>query len=164
HPHELSADGGFSWEEVECLGACVNAPMVQIAADTYEDLTPESFEMVLDAFQNGERPAPGPQIKRTASAPVTGLTSLTGKGNGAARPKKAAAPKAAAPAKAARQKPAATPQAPAAKVPAAPADAAESLLLYASPPADGADDLKKISGVGPKLEGLLNSLGIYKYD
>src|SRR5690606_32066434 len=42
HPHELSADGDFSWEEVECLGACVNAPMVQIFKDTYEDLTPES--------------------------------------------------------------------------------------------------------------------------
>ena len=45
-----------------------------------------------------------------------------------------------------------------------PAGAGETLLLYASPPAEGADDLKKISGVGPKLEKLLNSLGIYKYD
>src|SRR5471032_2884553 len=47
---QLSADGDFSWEEVECLGACVNAPMVQIFKDTYEDLTPESFETLLDGF------------------------------------------------------------------------------------------------------------------
>ena len=77
HPHHLSADGGFSWEEVECLGACVNAPMVQISKDTYEDLTPESFEALLDAFERGERPSPGPQIGRQFSEPVTGPTSLT---------------------------------------------------------------------------------------
>jgi NADH-quinone oxidoreductase subunit E len=77
HPFELSEDGAFSWEEVECLGACVNAPMVQIGKDTYEDLTAESFEAVLDAFAAGERPEPGPQIDRQFSAPATGLTSLT---------------------------------------------------------------------------------------
>ena len=49
-PHHLSADGDFSWEEVECLGVCANAPMVQIGKDTYEDLTPELFEKVLDGF------------------------------------------------------------------------------------------------------------------
>jgi NADH-quinone oxidoreductase subunit E len=54
HPHQVSEDGGFSWEEVECLGACVNAPMVQIFADTFEDLTPASFEKVLNAFEKGE--------------------------------------------------------------------------------------------------------------
>jgi len=78
HPHHLSADGAFSWEEVECLGACVNAPMVQIHKDTYEDLTPESFEAVLDAFARGESPKAGPQNGRQASTPITGLTSLTG--------------------------------------------------------------------------------------
>jgi NADH-quinone oxidoreductase subunit E len=77
HPFELSKDGEFSWEEVECLGACVNAPMVQIGKDTYEDLTAESFEAILDAFAAGERPEPGPQIERQYSAPATGLTSLT---------------------------------------------------------------------------------------
>jgi NADH-quinone oxidoreductase subunit E len=161
HAHEVSADGGFSWEEVECLGACVNAPMVQIFADTYEDLTAQSFEKVLDAFQKGETPAPGPQIKRTNAAPVTGVTSLTGKGEGAEMPRKAAAPvKETAPVKA---EPAAMPQAPAAATLAEPDATPETLLLYTSPPPDGADDLKKISGVGPKLEKLLNSLGIYKY-
>ena len=77
HPHHRSADGAFSWEEVECLGACVNAPMVQIFSDTYEDLTAESFEALLDAFARGETPKPGPQIDRQYGAPVTGLTSLT---------------------------------------------------------------------------------------
>jgi NADH-quinone oxidoreductase subunit E len=77
HPHHLSADGRFSWEEVECLGACVNAPMVQIFSDTYEDLTAESFGTLLDAFGRGERPKPGPQIDRHYGAPATGLTSLT---------------------------------------------------------------------------------------
>lgn len=76
-PHHLSPDGDFSWEEVECLGACVNAPMVQISKDTYEDLTRESFEAVLDGFARGAPPAPGPQNGRHHSMPITGLTSLT---------------------------------------------------------------------------------------
>ncbi len=158
HPHEVSADGGFSWEDVECLGACVNAPMVQIFADTFEDLTAETFEKVLNAFEQGETPTPGPQIKRTTAAPVTGLTSLTGKPNGAARPKKAATPT-----REAASVKAEPTEAPAAAL-AEPSGAAGELLLYSSPPPDGADDLKKISGVGPQLEKLLNSLGIYKYD
>jgi NADH-quinone oxidoreductase subunit E len=75
-PHQLSPDGDFSWEEVECLGACVNAPMVQIGKDTYEDLTPESFTRVLDAIAQGQTPKPGPQIDRQFSAPVGGPTTL----------------------------------------------------------------------------------------
>jgi NADH-quinone oxidoreductase subunit E len=168
HPHEVSADGGFSWEEVECLGACVNAPMVQIFADTYEDLTADSFEKILDAIDKGETPTPGPQIKRTNAAPATGLTCLTGKPNGAAKPKKAATPKASAPKVDALVREAAPVKAKTAEAPAAASvatgDAAGQPQLYTSPPADGADDLKKISGVGPKLEKLLNSLGIYKFE
>jgi NADH-quinone oxidoreductase subunit E len=76
----LSADGDFSWEEVECLGACVNAPMVLIGSDTYEDLTPETFEKVLDALARGEKPEPGPQNGRHFSAPLGGETTLTGQG------------------------------------------------------------------------------------
>jgi NADH-quinone oxidoreductase subunit E len=72
----VTADGRFSWIEVECLGACVNAPMVQINADYYEDLTPESFERILDAFAAGATPKPGPQIDRQLSAPVGGPTTL----------------------------------------------------------------------------------------
>ena len=53
--HRLSADRGFSWEEVECLGACVNAPMVQIGKDTFEDLTPEIFARILEDIAQGRR-------------------------------------------------------------------------------------------------------------
>ena len=76
-PHHVSADGDFSWEEVECLGACVNAPMVLIWDDTYEDLTAASFNKVLDEFAAGRKPKPGPQIDRQFSAPVGGPTTLT---------------------------------------------------------------------------------------
>jgi NADH-quinone oxidoreductase subunit E len=75
-PHHLSADGAFSWEEVECLGSCANAPMVQIWKDTYEDLTPELMERVLDGFAKGQPPKPGSQTGRTASAPAGGTTTL----------------------------------------------------------------------------------------
>jgi NADH-quinone oxidoreductase subunit E len=76
-PFHVSPDGDFSWEEVECLGACVNAPMVLIGRDTYEDLTPETFERVLDALARGETPRPGPQNGRHYSAPIGGDTTLT---------------------------------------------------------------------------------------
>jgi NADH-quinone oxidoreductase subunit E len=75
--HVVSADGDFSWEEVECLGACVNAPMVEIFKDTYEDLTAESFERILDEIAAGRTPRPGPQVDRKYSAPVGGPTTLT---------------------------------------------------------------------------------------
>jgi len=75
-PFRVSKDGNFSWEEVECLGACVNAPMVLIWKDTYEDLTKESFGRVLDGFATGNPPKPGPQIDRQFSAPVGGATTL----------------------------------------------------------------------------------------
>lgn len=82
--------GTLSWEEVECLGACVNAPMVMVFKDTYEDLTPERLEEIIDAFEagNGASVPVGPQIDRIFSAPEGGLTSLTD-GNGAATPKSA---------------------------------------------------------------------------
>jgi NADH-quinone oxidoreductase subunit E len=72
----ITPDGQFSWIEVECLGACVNAPMVQINKDYYEDLTAESFEKILDEFAAGRTPKPGPQIDRQLSAPVGGPTTL----------------------------------------------------------------------------------------
>ena len=74
--NEVTGDGMFSWIEVECLGACVNAPMVLIWKDTYEDLTKESFGKVLDGFASGNPPKPGPQIDRQFSAPVGGPTTL----------------------------------------------------------------------------------------
>jgi NADH-quinone oxidoreductase subunit E len=75
-PFHLSKDGNFSWEEVECLGACVNAPMVLIFSDTYEDLTKENFGKVLDGFASGNKPKPGPQNGRQYSAPFGGPTTL----------------------------------------------------------------------------------------
>lgn len=75
-PFHLSADGDFSWEEVECAGACVNAPMVQIWKDTYEDLTPELLNKVIDGFAAGNPPKPGPQNGRQFAAPSTGPTTL----------------------------------------------------------------------------------------
>ncbi len=75
-PHKVSEDGKFSWEEVECLGACSNAPMAQIGKDYYEDLTVERLAKILDEFADGKVPVPGPQGGRFASEPVSGLTSL----------------------------------------------------------------------------------------
>jgi NADH-quinone oxidoreductase subunit E len=75
---EVSADGKLSWEEVECLGACVNAPMIMIGDDTYEDLTVERFEEIVEAFRagNGKSIPPGTQIARQNSAPEGGATTL----------------------------------------------------------------------------------------
>ena len=75
-PHTVSADGNFSWEEVECLGACTNAPMAQIGKDYYEDLTPAILRDLVARFSKGEVPVPGPQNGRYASEPLSGLTSL----------------------------------------------------------------------------------------
>jgi NADH-quinone oxidoreductase subunit E len=73
----VTSDGKFSWVEVECLGACVNAPMAQINADYYEDLTAETFNAVLDGLADGKKVKPGPQIDRQLSAPIGGATTLT---------------------------------------------------------------------------------------
>ncbi len=79
NPHDLSADGKFSWEEVECLGACTNAPMAQIGKDYYEDLTADSFRDLLTRFAKGDVPTPGPQNGRFSSEPLGGATVLTDK-------------------------------------------------------------------------------------
>jgi NADH-quinone oxidoreductase subunit E len=78
-PGHLNADGSMSWEEVECLGSCVNAPMIQVFKDTYEDLTPAKLEELIDQWQAGHAVKPGPQIDRHFSAPVGGGTTLTDK-------------------------------------------------------------------------------------
>jgi NADH-quinone oxidoreductase subunit E len=72
-----SADGRFSWEEVECMGACANAPMAAINDDYYEDLTPEALRHILSEFRAGRTPPPGSAIGRQATAPVGGATTLT---------------------------------------------------------------------------------------
>ncbi len=166
-PFHTNEDGTLSWEEVECQGACVNAPMVMIFKDTYEDLTPERLEEIIDAFEagKGDTIEPGPQIDRIYSAPVGGPTTLkadpTKPANGkAAKPKAAprAAAKTPAPTKAAK---------PATKATAAKAAELASLDDKNRPAAvkkpAQPDDLKLISGVGPKIEGILHDLGIFTY-
>jgi NADH-quinone oxidoreductase subunit E len=73
---QTTDDGLFTLTEVECLGACANAPMVQINDDNYEDLTEESMGSILDALATGQAPRPGPQIDRQTSCSVTGPTTL----------------------------------------------------------------------------------------
>jgi NADH-quinone oxidoreductase subunit E len=73
----VTADGTFSWIEVECLGGCVNAPVVQIGSDYFEDLTAESLARLLDDLAAGKAPKSGPQVDRQLSAPVGGPTTLT---------------------------------------------------------------------------------------
>jgi NADH-quinone oxidoreductase subunit E len=72
-----SADGKFYWQEVECLGACSNAPMAAINDYYYEDLTAETFEKLLDDFAAGKTPAPGSVIGRQNAAPAGGPLTLT---------------------------------------------------------------------------------------
>src|SRR5689334_24686963 len=76
HHGQTTEDGLFTLSEVECLGACANAPMVQINDDNYEDLTEESMAAILDALAAGQTPKPGPQIERQTSRPEGGPTTL----------------------------------------------------------------------------------------
>lgn len=81
---ETTPNGEFTLQEVECLGACVNAPMVQVTNDKgdnyYEDLTPDSVVKLLDSLSRGEQPKTGPQSDRKASEPASGLTTLKAAG------------------------------------------------------------------------------------
>ncbi|MGJ8615957.1 MAG: NADH-quinone oxidoreductase subunit E, partial [Sulfitobacter sp.] len=221
-PHELSGDGKFSWEEVECLGACSNAPMAQIGKDYYEDLTTARLNEILDELAHGKVPTPGPQNGRYASEPLSGLTSLkdhdSGKtqynasaqlavdigdtvkridgtevpllapwqGKPANSGKKPAAEKSQKGPKPSKGKPAdatgVTVQQAKAQSKAKPASKADPAATPAKAPLpdydtpgkkprtmkaprkSGADDLKLIKGIGPKLEALVNSMGFYHYD
>ncbi|KAK1220731.1 NADH:ubiquinone oxidoreductase 24 [Marasmius sp. AFHP31] len=76
-PGETTKDGKFTVVEVECQGACSNAPMVVIGDDFYEDLTPETTKTIIEAFAAGKKPQPGPQSGRQTSENSAGLTTLT---------------------------------------------------------------------------------------
>jgi NADH-quinone oxidoreductase subunit E len=91
HMGETTADGMFTLSEAECLGACVNAPIVQIGDDYYEDVDAEKAVELLDAFARGETPKPGPQVDRQTSAPLGGPTTLkpAGKAKKAGKAKEA---------------------------------------------------------------------------
>ncbi len=73
---ETTADGQFTLSEVECLGACVNAPMMQINDDYYEDLDPDTTRAVLSVLKQGGRPKTGSQMGRRSCEPKSGLTTL----------------------------------------------------------------------------------------
>ncbi len=169
-PHRLSPDGRFSWEEVECLGACANAPMAQIGKDYYEDLTAERLEWILDELAAGRVPTPGPQGGRYASEPAGGRTTLRQfpdshpEGNASVARALALgdtvkridggevplrAPWRDGPSRAAED---------------VPAPAAVRPPLLAAPRGAGPDDLTRIKGIGPKLEGLLHRLGVFHFD
>ncbi len=191
-PGQLSADGRFSWEEVECLGACSNAPMAQIGKDYFEDLDRESFGAILDVLDRGEVPPAGSRKGRFASEPEGGFTTLTDGGvheaNGSVALAAAmgdsvaridgTAPTASdillgrAPAKAAPAPLAVPAPAPApAASPAQPAPASEAEApsdedrpeLLTEARGGAADNLQKIKGVGPKLEALLHRLGVFHF-
>ncbi|WP_209504450.1 MULTISPECIES: NADH-quinone oxidoreductase subunit NuoE [unclassified Ruegeria] len=191
-PHVLSADGKLSWEEVECLGSCTNAPMAQIGKDYYEDLTAESFGKILDDLVAGKVPTPGPQNGRYAAEPLKGLTSLTEYDSGKTRYNASVelatdigdtvkridgtevpilTPWLGKDGRAAATK--AAPKPPKAPAPAKPAvkQAAEAKAAKEDQPEtltgarDGkADNLKLLKGVGPKLEQTLNELGFFHFD
>jgi NADH-quinone oxidoreductase subunit E len=191
----VSADGAFAWLEVECLGACCNAPMVQINNDFYEDLDEKNFTKLLNDMRAGKPVKIGSQIGRVTSEPVKGQKTLKDKTlyDGSAvggwkkafddRVKKAAVARKLAAAEAAKA--AAAPAAPApapvaakpvaAAAPARPKAAKTEVYVDDGGPEKapatlkaarkgGADDLKLIWGVGPKMEKLMQSLGFYHFD
>ena len=191
-PHTLSADGKFSWEEVECLGACANAPMAQIGKDYYEDLSPERLREMIAKFSAGEVPVPGSQIGRYSSEPLNGLTSLkdfeSGRTQYNASVQRAVDIRDTVKRIDGTEVPLITPwrgkssgakladSVPEAKA-AAPGKAEPKPAAVADLPAEGkkpaalgaardgkADDLKKIEGIGPALEKLCHELGIFHYD
>lgn len=173
-PHTLSADGKFSWEEVECMGACANAPMAQIGKDYYEDLTAEKLRALIARFSAGEVPVPGPQNGRYAAEPRGGLTSLTEFESGR-KQYNASAQRAVDIGDTVKkidgtEVPILTPWLGKSTKAAAPVPAGDVAVAGAKPaalegPRDGlADDLKKIEGIGPALEKLCNDLGIFHFD
>ena len=160
---ETNEAGTLSWEEVECQGACVNAPMVMIFKDAYEDLTPERLEEIIDMFEAGkaDEVKPGPQIDRHFSAPVGGATTLLDNPNTkrVATASSSSKAKPLAPTKKAR--PVRSGQSTKSVAPVA--KAASSGPIRLKKPEGKADDLKLISGIGPKLEGVLNGLGFWHF-
>lgn len=179
-PHMLSEDGKFSWEEVECLGACSNAPMAQIGKDFYEDLTAERLSDLIDAMSAGKVPVPGPQEGRYSSEPEGGAKALTELASSPAQPNNASVGLAVDMKDTLKridgtEAPILTPWLEkSAEVKAKKVDEKISPPLTAvtsghqpkkmDAPQDGpSDDLKEILGIGPVLEDLLHKLGVYYF-
>jgi NADH-quinone oxidoreductase subunit E len=204
-PLQPNADGTLSWEEVECQGACVNAPMVIIFKDAYEDLTLERLEEIIDAFEagKGDEIKPGPQIDRHLSAPEGGAVTLNDeikpvRTNLEPQPEPPVDAAPVPPAEAAKPKDTAPETDPKLKTPVTAPKAAENNVKAAEAQAESGtakaapvkaasatksekpsledknrpkgiekpaevDDLKLISGVGPKIEATLHELGIFTF-
>ncbi|WP_127077695.1 NADH-quinone oxidoreductase subunit NuoE [Rhodomicrobium lacus] len=161
---EVTPEGVFSWVEVECLGACVNAPMVQINDDYYEDLTPENFEAVLSGLRRGREVKPGSQIGRQFSAPEGGPTTLLFRDDDEPRetqPERAAGE---------AQTQAEVQGAVEAASPVQPPEAksgdvekgAEERARFERPEGDP-DDLTKLADLDPDAQHALNAIGITRY-
>jgi NADH-quinone oxidoreductase subunit E len=174
----VTSDGLFSWTEVECLGACCNAPMVQINDDYYEDLTPEIFDKLLDDLAAGRPVRTGSQVGRVSSEPVGGLTSLTSlygaDGHGAptvpapandeSPPLDDASAHEHAEAEAAHIE-GTLATLPADATPEQKANAVgERPSALEAPRGSGPDDLQRIKGVGPVNEKRLHELGVYHFE
>lgn len=187
-PMYVTDDGRLSWEEVECLGACVNAPMVQVNDDYYEDLTPDMLSIILNKLKNGVEAHPGPQVDRINSAPEGGTAILTdpdlfdGTRNQISalpnlpssepepEPTAAGKPDEGAPTNTQREVPqkettgkttliSKTEAAASGEKAEVAGEKPETLAVAA----EDQDDLKRIKGIGPKNEDALNELGIYTF-
>ena len=187
-PMYVTDDGRLSWEEVECLGACVNAPMVQVNDDYYEDLTPDMLSIILNKLKNGVEVHPGPQVDRINSAPEGGTAILTdpdlfdGTRNQISalpnlpssepepEPTAAGKPDENAPTNTQREVPqkettgkttliSKTESAASGEKAEVAGEKPETLAVAA----EDQDDLKRIKGIGPKNEDALNELGIYTF-
>jgi NADH-quinone oxidoreductase subunit E len=194
--HHVTADGLLSWEEMECLGACANAPVAMIHDYYHEDLTGPMLEDLIDRLQRGEAVTPGSAIGRQTSAPEGGALTLVDNSlfdGSLAKPIKGGLPNAAAAA------PVLSPQVPVSPSPATksvnegspaakqvrkatiigqkrpvteaePAVSSRSAVavkkpkMLKAPRKSGADNLKEIKGVGPKLEAVLQGMGVYHFD
>ena len=161
---QVTPEGVFSWMEVECLGACVNAPMAQINDDYYEDLTPENFKALLDGLRKGRNMKPGPQIARQFSAPVSGQTTLL---NGAQPPAGVRPAERAAQETEIQNKAQAVVEAVSPVKPPEPKIGDTSKVDEArarfEKPEGPADDLTKVAGIDSESQHLLNEIGIYRY-
>jgi NADH-quinone oxidoreductase subunit E len=162
---QVTPEGVFSWVEVECLGACVNAPMAQINDDFYEDLTPENFKWVLDGLRRGRDVKPGPQIKRQFSAPASGPTTLTFVEKPRTRTEETA-PERAAEESEIQNKAQAVVEAVSPVKPPEPqigdtSKVNEARARFAKPEGEP-EDLTKL-GIGQEAHHLLNEIGVYRY-
>lgn len=179
--HQVSADGKLSWEEVECLGACTNAPMAQIGKDYYEDLTAERFGEIIEALRSGEVPTPGPQNGRFSCEPQSGLSALTEMA-GETMAANGSVARATALGDTVKRidgtevpllAPWVTKGAGTTghgiggaeeKAPSQEITVGQKPATLSEARAEGPDDLKRIKGVGPKLEALLHRLGFFHFD